>query len=302
MRRHEKALVRLLPELTMPPNADQYRFHIRGRDFDFLSRTHIMGILNVTPDSFSDGGLYFESTKAVERGLQMAEEGADIIDIGGESTRPGSQPVTEEQEIERVVPVIERLAHETSVPLSIDTWKARVAEAALHAGASIINDISGMIFDPLMMGVAQRWAATVALMHIKGTPQTMQQNPQYDNVIKEVFEFLGTQAGKARVHGIRQIIVDPGIGFGKDLGQNLDLMKGLKTFSLLGCPVLVGPSRKSFIGKLLDLPVEERLEGTAAAVTACIMHGANIVRVHDVKEMKRVACVADALKGSVVPI
>ena len=281
---------------------DQYRFHIRGIDFDFLSRTHIMGILNVTPDSFSDGGLFLETAKAVERGLQMAEEGADIIDIGGESTRPGSQPVTEEQEIERVVPVIERLVREVMIPLSIDTCKAGVAAAALQSGASIVNDISGMTFDPHMMDVAQQQGATVVLMHIKGTPKTMQENPQYENVVREVYEFLSIQSGKAREHGIRQIVIDPGLGFGKDLGQNLDLMKGLKTFCLLGCPVLVGPSRKSFIGRLLDLPVEERLEGTAAAVTACILHGANIVRVHDVKQMKRVACVADALKGNVAPL
>lgn len=281
---------------------DPHRFHIRGIDFDFLSRTHIMGILNVTPDSFSDGGLYFEPAKAVERGRQMVDEGADIIDIGGESTRPGSQPVTEDQEFERVVPVIERLARETAVPLSIDTWKARVAGAALDAGASIINDISGMTFDSKMMDVAQQHSATVVLMHIQGTPKTMQQNPQYDNVIREVYEFLSIQSRKAREHGIGQIMVDPGIGFGKDLGQNLELMKGLKTFALLGCPVLVGPSRKSFIGELTDLPVDERLEGTAAAVTACILHGANIIRVHDVKQMKRVACVADALKGSATPL
>ena len=281
---------------------DQYRFKIRGIDFNFLSRTHIMGILNVTPDSFSDGGRYFELARAVERGVQMAEEGADIIDIGGESTRPGSLPVTAMQEAERVVPVIEQLAKNVSIPLSIDTSKASVAEAALQAGASVVNDISGMTFDAQMMHVVKKHAATIVVMHMKGTPGTMQVNPQYENVIREVFEFLGVQSRKARDNGITQIIVDPGIGFGKDLAQNLDLMKGLTTFSLLGCPVLVGPSRKSFIGKLLDLPVQDRLEGTAAAVTACILHGANIVRVHDVKEMKRVARVADALKGNVVPL
>jgi dihydropteroate synthase len=281
---------------------EQYRFKIRGNDFDFLSRTHIMGILNVTPDSFSDGGLYTEPGRAVERGVLMAKEGADLIDVGGESTRPGSQPVTEQEEIERVIPVIEKLSKEISVPLSIDTSKASVAEAALQAGASLVNDISGMTFDPEMMHVVQRHSATVVLMHIKGKPRSMHVNPQYDNVIREVFEFLRVQCEKARKSGITQIIVDPGIGFGKNLGQNLDLMKGLKTFELLGCPVLVGPSRKSFIGTLLDLPVEDRLEGTAAAVTACILHGANIVRVHDVKAMKRVARVADAFKGNVVPL
>jgi dihydropteroate synthase len=283
----------------MSSDNHQYRFQIRGIGFDFLSRTHIMGILNVTPDSFSDGGLFLDTTKAVERGLLMVEEGADIIDIGGESTRPGSEPVVEEEEIKRVVPVIERLSSEVNTPLSIDTCKARVADAALAAGASIVNDISGMTFDPQMMDVARKHAATAVLMHIKGTPRTMQQNPQYDNVIQEVFEFLRIQAEKAREHGITQIIVDPGIGFGKNLEQNLDLMRSLKKFTRLGCPLLVGPSRKSFIGKLLDLPVEDRLEGTAAAVTACILQGAHIVRVHDVKQMRRVARVADALKGNV---
>ena len=289
-------------DMKMPSIENQYRFQIRGLEFDFLSRTHIMGILNVTPDSFSDGGFYFDTLKAVEHGLRMAEEGADFIDIGGESTRPGSQPVTDALEIARVVPVIERLVREVKIPLSIDTCKSRVAEAALQAGVSIVNDISGMTFDPQMMPVAQRLNATVVLMHIKGTPRTMQLSPQYESVIREVFEFLSTQSAKARERGIRQIIVDPGIGFGKDLGHNLDIIKGLKTFALLGCPLLVGPSRKSFLGKLLDLPVGERLEGSAAAVTACVLHGANIVRVHDVKQMKRVACVADALKGDVAPL
>jgi dihydropteroate synthase len=290
------------PDLTTPPTDDQYCLRINGMDFDFHSRTHLMGVLNVTPDSFSDGGQFLETTKAVERGLQMAEEGADIIDVGGESTRPGSDPVTEEQEIARVAPVIEQLGRALKIPLSIDTWKARVAEAALSAGASIVNDISGMTFDPQMMHVAREHDATVILMHMKGTPRTMQQNPRYENVIREVYEFLSIQVNKAKELGMRQIIVDPGIGFGKTLEHNLDLMKGLQTFGLLGCPVLVGPSRKSFIGKLLDLPVEERIEGTAAAVTACILHGANIVRVHDVKQMKRVACVADALKGNAAPL
>jgi dihydropteroate synthase len=297
-----KGLPQVSSSVTKPSINENHRFRIRGIDFDFLSRTHIMGILNVTPDSFSDGGLFFDTAKAVDHGLLMVKEGADIIDIGGESTRPGSEPVTEQQEIDRVVPVVEQLSRAVNTPLSIDSCKARVADAALAAGASIINDISGMTFDPQMMSVARKHAATVVLMHIKGTPRTMQQNPQYVNVIREVFEFLSIQTDKAREHGITQIIVDPGIGFGKNLAQNLDLMMGLKTFSLLGCPVLVGPSRKSFIGKLLDLPVEERLEGTAAAVTACILHGANIVRVHDVEQMKRVAVVADALKGNAAPL
>lgn len=293
---------------TLPPDAgatrakDTYRFNIRGIDIDFMSRTHIMGILNVTPDSFSDGGLFMDATRAVEHGLQMAEEGADIIDIGGESTRPGSLPVAEEQEIERIVPVIEQLSGVLKVPLSIDTYKSRVADAALQAGASIVNDISGMTYDPEMMDVAFRHRATVVLMHVKGMPKSMQENPQYSDVVQEVFDFLGARARKAWERGISQVIVDPGIGFGKNLEHNLQLMKELGTFSKLGCPILVGPSRKSFLGKLLDLPVEERLEGTAAAVTACILRGANIVRVHDVQQMRRVVRVADALRENVNPL
>ena len=286
----------------MPDTNTPYRFTIGGKEFNFASRTHVMGILNVTPDSFSDGGRFLQSERAVERGLQMAAEGADIIDIGGESSRPGSDPVTEAEEIARVVPIIRRLSHEADVPLSIDTYKASVAEAALDSGAQIINDISGMTFDPRMIELAHRFQATVVLMHMKGTPKTMQQNPMYGNVIREVYEYLNQRFKNAQSHGIQQVIVDPGIGFGKNLQHNLDLMKGLKAFSTIGCPVLVGPSRKAFIGTLLDLPVEERLEGTAAAVAACILNGANIIRVHDVKEMKRVAGVADALKGDVTLI
>jgi dihydropteroate synthase len=282
--------------MTMTVSRGHLRFTIGGVEFDFGSRTHIMGILNVTPDSFSDGGHFSDTKTAVEHGLQMAEDGADIIDIGGESTRPGSEPVSEEQEMGRVVPVIERLAHHLRIPLSIDTYKARVAKAALESGASIVNDISGMTFDPQMRDTVERLGATAVLMHIKGNPKTMQESPQYENVVGEVYEFLRVQIERARATGIRQIIVDPGIGFGKDVRHNLELIRNLRSFSLLGCPVLVGPSRKSFIGKLLDVPVDERLEGTLAAVTACILNGASIVRVHDVKQVKRAARIADALK------
>jgi dihydropteroate synthase len=279
-----------------------YRFRIGGVDFDFHSRTYVMGILNVTPDSFSDGGRFIEASKAVERGIEMVGEGADIIDVGGESTRPGSEPVSPDQEIERVVPVIEKLRRSVSVPLSIDTCKAVVADAALKAGASMVNDISGLSADKEMVNVARLNGATVVLMHIQGTPKTMQQAPQYQDVVKEVYGFLENQINMAHTHGIMQVIVDPGIGFGKNLEHNLEVMKSLQIFSRLGCPVLVGPSRKSFIGKLLDLPVEDRVEGTAAAVAACILRGANIVRVHDVKQMKRVAVVSDALKGTVATL
>jgi dihydropteroate synthase len=257
-----------------------------------------MGILNVTPDSFSDGGRFFDLERAVERGVELAEQGADFLDIGGESTRPGSDPVSEEEEIRRVVPVIERLSREVRIPLSIDTYKSSVARAALASGACIVNDISGMTFDPAMIETVFDTKATVVLMHILGTPKTMQLKPVYSDVVRDVFQFLERQSSLASDRGIMQIIVDPGLGFGKELRHNFELMKRLGTFEQLGYPILVGPSRKSFIGQVLDLPVDQRLEGTAAAVTACILRGAHIVRVHDVKEMKRVALVADALKST----
>jgi dihydropteroate synthase len=272
-------------------------FKLGKLEYDLSSRTHLVGILNVTPDSFSDGGRHFGFDRAIEHAHRMAEEGADIIDIGGESTRPGSESVSEEEELRRVVPVIKRLAKELEIPLSIDTYKSRVAEQALAAGASIVNDISGFTADSSMLTVVAQGRATAIVMHMKGTPKTMQQNPSYDNVTLEVAQFLERQVAKARSAGIDQVIVDPGIGFGKNLEQNLQLIRELKILRTIGCPVLVGPSRKSFIGTILDLPVEQRLEGTAAVVTACILNGAELVRVHDVKEMKRVASVADALRA-----
>jgi dihydropteroate synthase len=226
----------------------------------------------------------------------MVDEGADLIDIGGESSRPGSDPVPVDEEIRRTIPVIGKLARKTRVPISIDTYKSEVARAALDSGATIVNDISAMTFDPKMAEVAASNNATVVLMHMKGTPKTMQVNPEYSDVVLEVKEFLLKRSDRVRHAGVRQIIVDPGIGFGKTLEHNLRLVNGLATFRSLNVPILVGPSRKSFIGMILDAPVEERLEGTAAAVAACILNGAHIVRVHDVKAMKRVAAVADALR------
>jgi dihydropteroate synthase len=254
-----------------------------------------MGILNVTPDSFSDGGRFFAPEAAVRRGMEMAEEGADFIDIGGESTRPGSDPLPFEEEVRRIVPVIERLAKAIDVPLSVDTYKSSVARAALDAGAVIVNDISALHFDPGVAQVTARAKASIILMHIKGTPKTMQEAPVYDDLIGEVSAFLAEGIARARASGIDQVIVDPGIGFGKTLAHNLQLLRELREFQRLGCPVLVGPSRKSFIGKLLDLPVDHRLEGTAAAVSAAIMNGAQIVRIHDVQEMRHVARIIDAI-------
>ena len=273
------------------------QFRLGSVVYDFASSTHIMGILNVTPDSFSDGGKYSDTRQAVDRALRMVDEGADIIDVGGESTRPGSDPVAVEEEIHRVLPVIEELSEKTLIPISIDTYKSEVAEKALQAGACIVNDVSGLSFDPLMTSTIAKHGASVVIMHMLGTPKTMQRDPVYDDVVNDVVRFLGQQSTKAQSAGIRQIIVDPGLGFGKTLQHNIELMQNLSTLRQLGYPVLVGPSRKSFLGAILDLPVDERLEGTAAAVALCIRNGASIVRVHDVREMKRVALVADVLKS-----
>ena len=267
--------------------------------FDFSQRTYIMGILNVTPDSFSDGGRYLDHSLAIKRALQMVEDGADIIDIGGESTRPGSDPVPAEEELRRTIPVIETLSKEIRIPISIDTYKAGIAKRALDSGASMVNDISGLRFDPEMAGTVAAHRVPVVLMHIKGTPKNMQQSPTYDALIPDILQYLKesmTIAGKA---GILEdvIIIDPGIGFAKTFEHNLEIINNLDKFRSLGKPVLIGPSRKAFIGRILgNVPTEERIEGTAAAVAISIMNGANIIRVHDVKEMARVAKVADAVK------
>ncbi len=267
--------------------------------FDFSKKTYIMGILNVTPDSFSDGGLYFDKSTAVKRAFQMVEEGADIIDIGGESTRPGSEPITIEEELRRTIPVIESLSKETKIPLCIDTYKSEVAKRALDAGASMVNDISGLRFDPKMPGVVSEYKVPVVIMHVKGTPRDMQQNPVYEALIPEIMDYLRTGMIIARQAGISEdmIVIDPGIGFGKTFDHNLQIIHNLQEFTLLRKPILIGPSRKAFIGRILgDVPVTERLEGTAAAVAISIMNGANIIRAHDVKEMVKVAKVADAIK------
>jgi dihydropteroate synthase len=265
-------------------------------EFDFSKRTYVMGILNVTPDSFSDGGRYFTLDSALEHALKMIEDGADIIDVGGESTRPGSDPVPIEEELRRVIPVIKELAKRTKVPISIDTYKSEVARQALDNGALIVNDISGLRFDEKMVEVVAEYKASVVLMHIKGTPKTMQQNPEYKDVISEIYSYLSESVNLALSAGIKQIIVDPGIGFGKRLIDNLEIIRRLREFKSLGYPILIGVSRKSFIGNILNLPVDQRLEGTAGAVAISVWNGANIVRVHDVKEMVRVVRIVDAIK------
>lgn len=268
-------------------------------DLDLGKRTHIMGILNITPDSFSDGGLHFSTAAAVDRGLRMIDEGADLLDIGGESTRPGSEPVPLDEELRRTLPVIEALAGSLPVPVSIDTYKAEVARRALEAGASMVNDISGMRFDPAMPAVVSRFRVPVVLMHIKGTPKSMQINPEYQDLLAEITDFFKESIRIAEQAGISgdRIILDPGIGFGKTFEHNLRIINNLDRFSILGKPLLAGTSRKAFLGKILgDLPPPERLEGTAASVAIAIIKGAHIVRVHDVKEMVKVARVADAIK------
>ena len=255
-----------------------------------------MGILNVTPDSFSDGGRFFDQTDAVLHGFQMVKDGADMIDVGGESTRPGAEYVPADEEIRRVVPVIRKIRQKTSVPVSIDTYKSEVAKAALEAGATIVNDISGLHFDEKMAEVIAEHSASVVIMHIKGTPKDMQTNPEYDDVVREVYDYLSKSVESASNSGIKQIMIDPGIGFGKTANHNLELLNRLEELRGIGVPILIGVSRKSFIGTILDTPVDARLEGTAAAVTASILHGADIVRVHDVREMRRVARVADAIR------
>lgn len=282
----------------MRATSRRLELNCRGRRIDLSSRTHVMGVLNVTPDSFSDGGRFFDPGVAVAHGIEIAAQGADFIDVGGESTRPGSDPVTLAEELRRVLPVIERLAGEVDIPVSIDTYKAAVAERALDVGASVVNDISALSFDPRMASVVAGSGAAVVLMHIKGTPKNMQDDPWYEDVIAEIRQYLGHAIERGSEQGIERdrMIVDPGIGFGKRQVDNLVILSRLREFCVLDTPLLVGPSRKSFIGRVLDLPVEERLEGTAAAVTCAILNGADIVRVHDVREMVRVTRVADALR------
>ena len=267
---------------------------------DFASRTFVMGILNVTPDSFSDGGNFRDPAKAIDRALRMIDEGADFIDIGGESTRPGSEPVSVEEELNRVIPVVSSVAARSDVPISIDTTKSEVAKRALEAGACIVNDVSGLRFDEKMSEVVAKHGASLVLMHMKGTPKTMQQNPAYADLFGEIMTSFQEGIAKAKDAGIEQIILDPGIGFGKTQEHNLRLLNGLSNFALLGYPILVGASRKSFVGTRANVPVDQRLEGSIAAAVVAVMRGAHVVRVHDVKETKRALTIADAIRNTTV--
>jgi dihydropteroate synthase len=261
-----------------------------GREFSWGSRVYLMGIVNVTPDSFSGDGVP-DPGAAVEQGLRMVAEGADLLDVGGESTRPGHQPVTAEVELGRVLPVVERLARESGVPVSIDTWKLPVAEAAVAAGATLINDIWGLQRSPGLAGLAAREGLGLIVMH-------NQEGTEYADLMGELLASLRRSISVAEAAGLpaERVIVDPGIGFGKTAEQNLVVLRRLAELGALDRPLLVGTSRKSFIGRILDLPVEDRLEGTAASVAVAILRGADIVRVHDVRAMARVVKVAEALR------
>ncbi len=254
-----------------------------------------MGVLNVTPDSFSDGGCYLDAPAAVHRGLRMVEDGADLIDIGGESSRPGSARISEAEELGRVLPVLEGLSPASGVPISVDTLKPGVAKQCIAAGAGILNDVGGLR-DPEMLQVAASSGASVVIMHMRGDPATMQCDTAYRDVVGEVRSFLDIQTTAAERAGVAEIAVDPGLGFGKSALQNFEILARLREIEALGYPVLIGPSRKSFLGSLASrLPIEDRLEGTLAAVAAGIMNGARIVRVHDVKQCRRIADVIDAV-------
>jgi dihydropteroate synthase len=265
---------------------------IGGHRFDWGSRTYVMGIINVTPDSFSGDGLGANQDAAVEQGRRMVAEGADMLDVGGESTRPGHVPITVDEEIDRTEDVVRRLTPDSRAPVSIDTYKLEVAEAAVAAGATILNDVWGLTRSPALAELAARHGCALVLMH-------NQDGTEYaGDLMGEVKRFLSESVGKARAAGVprERIIVDPGIGFGKTADQNWEVMRRLEELKELGQPILIGTSRKSFIGKLLDLPVDDRVEGTAATVTAAILRGADVVRVHDVREMMRVVRVSDRMR------
>lgn len=269
------------------------------------ARTLVMGVLNVTPDSFYDGGRYYNQDEAVAQARRMAEDGADIIDVGGESTRPYSRPLSVDEELERVLPVIEILSKEIQLPISIDTYKSEVALRALEAGAAMVNDISAMRFDPAMGKVVAAAGVPIVLMHMKGTPQDMQVNPTYEDLLGDIAEFLHHAAEKAISMGIKRelIILDPGIGFGKSFDDNLVILRDLWKFSSLGHPLLVGTSNKSFIGHVLGLPVESRNTGTTATIAAAVMNGAHIIRAHNVKAAKETVAIIDAIRsGASTPL
>ena len=284
----------------------RFRLRLRSRALILGERTLVMGVLNITPDSFSDGGAYLDSEAAIARALQIEKDGADILDIGGESTRPGASPISSEEEIRRIQPVIEVLRGRLRIPMSVDTRRADVAEAALRAGAEILNDVSALRSDARLAHVARRARAPLILMHMRGTPQTMQRGPFAREVIRDVMAGLREAVALAKRAGLAksQLLLDPGIGFGKKHEQNFEILARLPELARLGCPMVIGTSRKAFLGKALaapdgtSAPPGERLLGTAATVTAAILGGAHIVRVHDVAEMVQVVRVADQIMNA----
>jgi dihydropteroate synthase len=287
-----------ISELLINNRQNQYLLKTARREIKLGRKTIIMGILNVTPDSFSDGGLFYNHKNAVDHALQMIDEGADIIDIGGESSRPGAKSVDAKIEMERVIPIIEKLASKTNIPISIDTKKAQVAKQALASGAEIVNDISALNGDKKMAKTIRGAGAAVILMHMRGNPQNMQKNNLvYDDLMGEIISYLKTSSEKAISAGIDKncLVIDPGIGFGKTAEDNYKIIKNLSELKGLGIPIMIGPSRKSFIGKVIGGEPHERIEGTAATVAAAIINGAQIVRVHDVAAMKKVCAIADAI-------
>ncbi len=275
-----------------------YTIRCRKQTLVLGKRTLLMGILNVTPDSFSDGGLFFDTENAIYHGLRMVEEGADIIDVGGESTRPGSKPLELEEELRRVIPVIESLAKKIDVPISIDTYKSAAAKRAIEAGAEIINDISGLHFDRTLADVSAKEDTPLILMHIRGTPETMQKNVHYDSLFSEILRYLRDSIQMAESAGVdpQQIIIDPGIGFGKTVDDNLMIIKNLHEFRVLGKPILLGTSRKTFIGKILKEGLGGRLEGTISSIAIGVLNGAHIIRSHDILETKKAISIADAVR------
>jgi dihydropteroate synthase len=283
----------------------RFRLKLRSQTLLLGEHTLVMGVLNVTPDSFSDGGRFMQLDRAVEAAVAMQQAGADVLDIGAESTRPGSSGISAAEELRRLLPVLQALRGRLHIPISVDTQKSRVAEIALGAGADLVNDISGLKQDPRMAEIAVRYSVPLILMHMRGTPRTMQKKPFAYDVLKDVKTGLSAAVFQARRAGVAksQIVIDPGIGFGKSFDQNYELLAKLPELARLGYPVLVGASRKGFLGATLGTkgkpaPPEQRIWGTAATVTASILNGAHIVRVHDVAEMVQVARVADALRAA----
>jgi len=282
--------------------SEGFFLNFSSKKIDLEKKVAVMGILNLTPDSFYDGGRYRTEKEILKRVEQMIEEGADIIDIGGESTRPGSDRVSVEEELRRIIPYLRKIRGLFDIPLSIDTYKAKVAKEAIEAGAEMVNDISGLRFDPEMAEVISSKNASVVLMHIKGTPKNMQDNPFYESLMDEIISYLRKSLEIALKAGIDfdRIVIDPGIGFGKTVEHNLFILKNLEELRILRRPILIGVSRKSFIGKVLDLPVEERLFGSLAATSVAVMNGARIVRCHDVRETRQVVDLVDAILKSKV--